>query len=169
MTYVVITEEGKAESRPGAPTPDDLIRLVGDGLPELHETTTRGLVFWTNENFMAQEDAGRLRRNVVGSIVAIGTGGNTQPYSGPLIFTGLSFTPLDGYGPADLGSGLEMALLEMTKDVRAVVENDGPADHIPDHVQVAFRESAKRLREPYPDVRLAFIGPEDLLRLFDGR
>lgn len=151
MTYVLITEDGQAQTRPGTPDLDELSRALGGEVPELIPTGYPDMALWVGDDYMSAEAAGRVRRNVIGTVASISTGATRGPYSGPMVFTGRDADDPWNHRPTDLDASYEMTLLEVVSEIRAVLQGDGSDDHVPAHMQAAFRFAALMASNPYPD------------------
>lgn len=163
MTYVLVTEEGKAEARPGTPSPEELIRLLGGGVPELIRTRDPELSLWVNDDFQ-----GVFTRNVVATVMAVIAGTYPRPISGPVVFTDLRYTPLDGYTPDGLAPYVEMALLSALTDIRAVVLGEGEPEN-PDYLDAEIRSTMLQIAEmartaEHPQMEVRVISVTDFLR-----
>jgi hypothetical protein len=122
MTYVLLTNDGEIDSRPGAPTVEELTKLVGDGVPELVRTPQGDhLVAWVNDNWISKVEAGEFRRNKAASILLMVTGtGALTVYGGPVVLT--SLTTEDGqFLPGELEPEAVEAVVGVTTDVVAVL------------------------------------------------
>jgi hypothetical protein len=173
MSYVLINEEGTYEEREGSPTVDELIELVGGGVPDMVPTAQSGLVYWVNDDFQAREIAGTMKRNIIGSVVALGSGAPPQPLAGPVVFTGIERDPMEGYGPAELEPGDAEVLREVTNDVRFTVLGEGEpvhADLLTEEVKAQMRDAADMARTmPFRQATMTVVSTEDFLRMLAGQ
>ena len=121
MTYVLVTNAGEVDARPGAPTVDELIELTGGGVPELvHSRHGDKLAAWVDDNWIAKVESGEFSRNSVASVVQMVTGGELTPYGGPIVWTGL--TEQDGQIlPTALPDEVAEAVTVVATDVSAVL------------------------------------------------
>ncbi len=164
MTYVVIDQEGHAQSRPGAPAGDNLWHLLG-GVPEMIRTQVPGLVFWVNDDFQRLEAEGKVTRNPIASVLAVGVGVSEAAFAGPVVMTGLARDPLEGYSPDELDDLLELAALTMVADIRAAVLGEGDTRHIPPRTVEAMRRGAEYARTvPYRGATAYTMSIDEFLR-----
>jgi hypothetical protein len=137
MTYVIIYPDGRAEQRPGIPSlaspdnrPESLARLIAaqgqeTGPIDLIRSSFANIAAWANDEFLTHAQAGRMQRNVIGSVVLGLVGATEQAYAGPLVFTGLYYHPIEGYLPAGLEPSAELALMTAVDDVTFVLTGTG--------------------------------------------
>jgi hypothetical protein len=160
MTHVLVTDTGTVDSRPGAPSVDELIALTGDGVPEMVRTTHPNLVAWVNDDWIARVERGEWHRNIPASMIYLVTGGPLTPLGGPVVFTGLREE--DGQLlPAELPADVQAAVEGVSTDVALMLEgrvaeasfrDDPEAD--PERI-VAELQAAKADLEAAPLVPLA--------------
>lgn len=121
MSYIVIGDDGTVTRHDADPTPDDLMRLVGDGTPQPLPTPA-DVVMWVNDDFVSLNQQGAVARNLVASLAAVGLDVPGMPViAGPAILTDLAM--VDGQlTPTSLdaeNTDALMLLLRQTTDVLA--------------------------------------------------
>jgi hypothetical protein len=171
MSYVVIDRQGRAARHPGVPTGERLGELV-DGIPEKVNTEIPGIVFWVNDDFAGRAQAGTLARNVVGTVLAVGTGAPEQPYAGALVFTTLAWQA-DGYEAGPLDPDEVWALNALTRTARHVLYGEplGDAPEAPEPVVADILSVADMAASaPFPGMEMvSFASVEEFLADLDER
>ena len=147
MTYVVIPADGsKPDFRDGAPSTDDLIELVGNGLPEKVNTALgHEAVLWVNEDFISLG----LQRNVLGTVLAALLSAPLQPYAGPVVVTSLDLDPMGGYSAGALEATLALTIEGALHDSAVVVglhDCELTDDSMPKELREKIREIAELAR-----------------------
>lgn len=133
-----------------------------------------GVTLWDNDNFMALSDQGLLRRNQIGTAVAVDLGAARQPYAGTLVLTGLRYDPMEGFLPVPLDAESETILTELIKMMRSVagLDNyDWKADFPAEFTEGAERAAQAKLRiyeEPFRGLQIShFSSIDDVIRAFE--
>jgi hypothetical protein len=175
MSHIVISATGDFELREGAPSSDDLMRLVGDGSPQMLDTFDDEIVLWVNDDYRALNRRGEIERNVLGSLVCVMIRPNTGPVAGPMILTGIDRSPVDGWSAKDLDVPMSEALMSSLQDMASVVfGNVEPAmpELLTPDIRTAFLLAADTARQaPFPEesYEISVISVDDFLRLLGGK
>lgn len=148
------------------PTYERIAEILGDipNLVTLPNTQLTGeIVAWVGDDFQGRERLSEVHRNIVGSVGLWTLGAGRQPYAGPVVLTGISRDPLEGWLPVALAEVTAAMTRVLFDDIRSVTQFYDTPPGLPQEVAAQMIEYAAAIVQgAYEPMQVVTLGLDAL-------